>query len=118
MLGAVLFMGAAAFSSQAATYTYLISGDYADAGVWGSANINSAAYSYGGGLVGKYKDASSGSFLLKRTDGSKTIYDKTLNSKRLTVKNNTNIATKKDRNGLKLTVKVSGKDEKSATIKY
>lgn len=67
------------------TNTYLLSGDYADAGVWGSANINSSAFSYGGGLVGEYSDALSGTFKFKRSDGSKTYANKTLNKDYKTV---------------------------------
>ncbi len=121
-LGAAVFMGTVAFTSQAATYTYLISGDYADAGVWGSANINSAAFSYGGGLVGQYKDAAKGTFILKRTDTSflhkKTYVDKTLSSKSKTVSQRTKSAGKYDKKGLRLTVKLNGESKRTAVIRY
>lgn len=118
VLGVVLFTGAMAFTSQATTYTYLISGDYADAGVWGSANINSAAFSYGGGLVGQKRDGASGTFEFKRADGSKTYVNKELNRYSLVVSNTTKKARQSDKNGLNLTVKLGGKSGKSATIKY
>ncbi|MDE6760230.1 MAG: hypothetical protein K2J90_06035 [Lachnospiraceae bacterium] len=121
MAGIVLFTGAAAFTSQAASYTNLISGGYGDAGVWGSANINSAAYSYGGGLVGNYKDAASGQFTLQRTDGSKVICNRLLKglgyNKCIRIPDTTRCATKRDRAGLKLSVKLNGASKKSAIIK-
>ncbi len=107
-----------AFTSQAATYTYLISGDYADAGVWGSANVNIAAFSYGGGLVGYYLDAASGTFDFRRSDDSKVyVENKKLNRYNKTVSNVTKNAKKDDRKGLKLTVQLNGKSKKTATIK-
>ncbi len=118
VLGIALFTGGMAFTSQAATYTYLISGDYADAGVWGSANVNSAAFSYGGGLVGKYSDAASGTFDFRRTDGKKKyVINKKLNRYNKTVSNVTKTAYKADKEGLTLTVKLNGDSEKKATIK-
>lgn len=119
VLGIALFTGGMAFTSQAATYAYLISGDYADAGVWGSANVNSAAFSYGGGLVGNNSDGASGTFDFRRTDGSKKyVENKYLNRYSKTVSNVTKMAYKADRNGLTLTVKLNGDSEKTATIKY
>lgn len=125
MAGILLCIGGMAFTSQAATDTYVISGDYRDAGVWGSANINSSAYSSGGGLVGQKIDAASGSFKLIRTDDNHELRKVNLYGagygilkKKLNVKTLTLPATKKIKKGLKLSVKLDGNSTKSGTIKY
>ena len=116
VLGTVLFMGMTAFTSHAATYTYLLSGDYADAGVWGSANINSSAFSYGGGLVGQYSNAASGTFKFQRSGGGKTYADKKLSKDYKVISTTTKQASQADKKGLTLTVQLAGDKEKTGTI--
>ena len=124
MAGALLCVGGMAFTSQAATYTYVISGDYKDAGVWGSANINSSAYSSGGGLTGNETGAASGNFKLIRTDDDVVLRNVNLygagfgEKYTVTVPTKTKRATKTIKKGLKLSVKLNGNSTKSGTIKY
>lgn len=119
MAGALLCVGGMAFTSQAARTTYVISGDYADAGVWGSGNINDSFFSYGGGLVGQSRNAASGTMDVRRTDGTKTHLDnKKLNRYNLTVPTTTKMAFKGDRNGIKITVKLAGDSKKTGIMKY
>lgn len=124
MAGALLCVGGMAFTSQAATYTYVISGDYRDAGVWGSANINSSAYSSVGGLTGNETGSASGNFKLTRTDDNKELRNVDLygagfgRKYEVTVQTKTKKATKAIKKGLKLSVKLAGNSTKSGTIKY
>ena len=119
MAGALLCVGGMAFTSQAAKTTYVISGEYRDAGLWGSGNINDSFFSYGGGLVGSERNAASGTMSVKRTDGSKTYLDqKKLNKNYLNVPTTTKMAFKKDRNGIKIIVKLNGDTQKTGIMKY
>lgn len=126
--GVLLLVTTSVVTVQAATSTYLTSGN-SDAKIWGSANIvrNKVVdikkpkkiekyinpYSYGGGLVGPHRDAGEGYFKVG-TGSSKT--NKTsvkLNRYKTTVKAVTGSTTSKKVN---ISVKLNGFSEKSDTV--
>lgn len=114
---ALLLVGVTSITAQASRSCNISVGDLTDAQVWGSANVNSAAYSYGGGLLGKPRDAATGgSFKLVNSKGKEKV-NKKLKRGAYTVPNTTKDAGKAEKKGLTLTVSVENKS-KSATIKY
>lgn len=127
--GVLLLVMTSVVTVQAATSTYLTSGN-SDAKIWGSANIvrNKVVdiktskkriekyinpYSYGGGLVGPHRDAGEGYFKVGTGSSKTNKVSVKLNRYKTTVKAVTGSTTSKKVN---ISVKLNGFSEKSDTV--